>query len=567
MVGSRGLLFEEILNQQVNLFIEAIRKKCSIDSRAIQPFRADYPVFRPENDDFYRYGYYMSLLEWYVRDYLITGVLCPWFEMLGYQCVVFSDEGKRIRFSYSNEQFGNDYPLAFIIKDSLKTVGVRYSRGLDDRLLRKCLKKYTLDYVEIIDWSDTNALSTEKEEWSVSPKLRSKAPCVTLRQFMNEYFPTLLYFTYIRKVRTAVSIAREEIGFKTIPNLTQKYFSDFRSGAARELREYPLNRCKYEIFDEDGNPTGEYCDFLSEEDYNTVKERCIANDLISSLVGNEKYATCFLSSEYLYQIFKDGHASHFDYSTIVSGYFKSIELLLERIMKLTYLQPDHDRLFITCNNVRLPENIQSQCPKSKSKYKKIPFREENEEYFSTEMGSLITFLADNESIWANCHSKNTVLNCLRDYNKHCRNGHFHKHLIDNLATLSAIRNNTIICLFYLLGLCIPDDALSSIELTCDAYDRLYKKIRSLPQKNYYFSFDGTEEIKAILLSDQEDTQYDNGSIMTSLEFARVDDFQLDDYQQFIDHLSDENLLIISRENTPKRAWWYTKQAGKVELSF
>ena len=104
-------------------------------------------------------------------------------------------------------------------------------------------------------------------------------------------------------------------------------------------------------------------------------------------------------------------------------------------------------------------------------------------------------------------------------------------------------------------------------VTCDAYDRLYKKIRSLPQKNYYFSFDGTEEIKAILLSDQEDTQYDNGSIITSLVFARVDDFQLNDYQQFIDHLSDENLLIISRENTPKKAWWYTKQAGKVELSF
>ena len=65
-----------------------------------------------------------------------------------------------------------------------------------------------------------------------------------------------------------------------------------------------------------------------------------------ALLGNEKFARCFMTSEYLYQLFMVGNQHCFDYSTVVSGFFKSIEILLEKLMILRLSSADHDTLWI-----------------------------------------------------------------------------------------------------------------------------------------------------------------------------------------------------------------------------
>ena len=473
MCAHRSETFEQILSEQVLLFREAIKEKCKPDSMAIHPYCSDYPLFRPANKEYFEYEYFEGLLEWYIRDYLITGVLKRWLEKTGRECIIPQEDPKRIRFRYSGEQFGDEHPFAMIIRTVGMSIGVRYSSlCLDEKRIRQLIRKHKIDHIEIIDWSDTDSLKSEKTVWGVSPEQRNMVFFVTLHEFMDKYFPRTLFYIYRNKVRAAVAEANNEIGFQTIPKLSLRYLSDFKTSVLQNLKQFPLRRQKYTCFDRSGNSTGEFVDLLPNDVYDTIEKNCFETGAYTALIGPSSFATCFLTSEYLYQVFSAGGEHNFDYSAIASGYFKSVELLLETIMQLTFKQEGHDRLYIMCNpkyKSKIPDD-QRQTNKATGKTQVI-FSRENEKYFSTEMGPLIWFLHDNALGWNVDSGQETIHSCLYNYNLGCRNGHLHKHIIDEIKTVRTIRDNTIICLLYLLGACIPNNDYSSLGLVDDSYVR------------------------------------------------------------------------------------------------
>ena len=570
---------KSIIEKYTHIFQEEIKSKCQIDCKMLHTEKSDFPIFHPANREFFEYKFYEGLLEWYIRDYLVTPILCELFIEKGTTVLMPNKEDSAIhvRFRYSNEEFGDDYPFAFIIQGGDTNTAVNYSSTyFKDDELDKLFEANNLDHVEIIDWSETDSTHSKKVAWCVSPENRSRVFYVTLQEFFNKYFYEELYTTIVEEINAVVANANKEIGFNTIPNLSLRYLSDFKAFVLNELSAFPLETTQYQEFDKKGDQSSNFYNLLPSDDYKVITSKLNSDGLLSAFIGNEKFAKCFLTSEYLYQVFQKGNEQFFDYSSVATGYFKSVELLLKKIMDLALDCSGHTDLWIQRRNgcKEYIDNI-TYRKNPKTTGIQVRFTRDNEAKFSTEMGPLIWFLHDRVDGWK-ISEKGTALvhKCLLNYNQGCRNEHLHKDVIDDIESLKIIRTNTILCLSYLLGGCqltdTPEIDGSFLGIENNSYDRLYKKLNDIPRSVncYYIQFSDREPIKAIRLYDQETPQYDNiGNIQSIIKFVKVEDFHIEDYESFLANVSKENILILSRNNVPEKIWWYNKYKGQVEITW
>lgn len=570
---------KSIIEKNIHIFQEEIKSKCHIDCKMLHTEKSDFPIFHPANREFFEYKFYEGLLEWYIRDYLVTPILCELFIEKGTTVLMPNKEESAIhvRFRYSNEEFGDDYPFAFIIQGGDTNTAVNYSSTyfIDDEL-DELFEANNLDHVEIIDWSETDSIHSKKVAWCVSPENRSRVFYVTLQEFFNKYFSEELYTTIVEKIKAAVVDANKEIGFNTIPNLSLRYLSDFKAFVLNELSAFPLETTQYQEFDKKGEPSSNFYNLLPADDYIVITSKLNSDGLLSAFIGNEKFAKCFLTSEYLYQVFQKGNEQYFDYSSVATGYFKSVELLMKKIMDLALDCSGHTDLWIQRRSgCKEPIDKINYRYNPKTTGIQVRFKRENEAKFSTEMGPLIWFLHDRVDGWK-ISEKGTALvhKCLLNYNQGCRNEHLHKDVIDDIESIKIIRTNTFLCLSYLLGGCqltdTPETDGSFLGIENNSYDRLYKKLNDIPRSvNYYYiQFSGREPIKAIRLYDQETPQYDNfGNIQSIINYVKVEDFHIEYYESFLANVSKENMLILSRKNVPEKIWWYNKYKGQVEINW
>ena len=566
-----------ILKKQTQVFLDSVTKKVSIDNRGLHMPHTDYPVLLPDSLHYDEYVYYREMLEWYIRDYLITGIITKWLKVSGKKCYLPKYKGKDIgiHFSYSNSLFGRDYPFAFIIEDENIRIGVRYSSITNysypransplfdiksDLIILSIFKKYQVSKIITINW-EIDQKPFHKDTHSYRNKEINKyIDNVRLLEFLNLFFSYEESQFYINGVRNSISEAYKIIGYQTIPNLSLKHLSYFKNTILHKLNSFNIKNTKYIKFSDNGDLTSEYMNSLYLKDYNTIYNRCYNDNLLSVLTGKSSFARCFITSEHLFEIYQTDNQNYFDYSTVVSGYFKSVELLLEDAVIATLTHPDHEDLWITAINIK---GIIDKDIKTKGRYKHIRFKEAYKDKFKTDMGSLISFLHNNQQDWRISDSGEQLIhNCLVNYNKGCRNEHLHKDIINDIETVKAIRNNTIICLLYLLGGYIfYEDSLTDIERlggNDKGYNRFYTKIKKDYRYDcFYIQYNNQEEKKAIILIDQPPTEYDEfGDITTGLEFAIVDSFLIDDYAEFISQIKPSQKLTINKDNIPEKIYWY-----------
>jgi hypothetical protein len=81
--------------------------------------------------------------------------------------------------------------------------------------------------------------------------------------------------------------------------------------------------------------------------------------------------------------------------------------------------------------------------------------------------------------------------------------------------------------------------------------------------NLYFKFDTDEEIKVVRLYDQDKPNYDNnGSVRQSMiRFVKVNDFHIDEYEEFLDNMSSSDEVILDSKHVPQKVW-YVKHSGE-----
>ena len=547
---------ERIISAKVESFLRRIH-----DLSDIGPFRKYrkltpiFSIFEPASEEYYEYCYFEGALRRFIREELVNVIIPELLELYGYECLVPDTSGTHY-VGFSIEDLEDIYPFEFIVRQGRKSIGYRYTNPCwEDKELKRMLKSYAVNQIRIIDWSLAEADSISRKQLNISEKQRTVVAYISARDFFESYFPVEVYELFLKRIKVAVAEANKDIGFSTIPRLSLSYLSKFKAGFVRSFSEFRFNEL---VFEETGRSTP-IRNLLSVQDYSNLDERFINQELYRGLIGQEKFAVSFITSEYMYQILKSG--GRFDYTSVVCGYIKSIEQLLYKMLQITLDNLNGRKLMIKPANP-FDENIKDiriKNPKNKKSWL-IPFEREYEQYFDVSLGSMIWFVNDNESGWyLSRDGKNTVRRYLLNFSKEDRNEHFHKDNIDDLDEVRRIRNNTFALLYYLIGgyklTNDPNTDKDLLGICDDTFDRMYLALADVPKgRLFYLQFQGEEEIAAYCPYEQERPRYDSNGSLRESTVCFVKHRPNVDYIDLMTHRTKEDEIIVDCNHMPERIW-------------
>jgi len=559
------LEIETVIDKNIGLFLQRVK-----DLSEIGPYeksRKDtpgFPILKPANTEYYKYKYFEKTLECYIREHLANAVFAELFELNGIESTWPSSEHIYSRFS--NEAIEDIYPFEFIVRHNGKNIGYRFTMlNMKDSQLKALFKDYHLDYIKTIEWSHTDSPKLKSMQWGISAKYRTQVMNITLENFFGEYFSDEVFSIYISKTMAAVEKANYEIGFQTVPQLSPRYLSKFKAEVLLYLIETDFESMNYQMKSENGALKGKS---IPIEDYIVTDANFKTGGLYRTMTSDEDYAKCFITSEYLYQVFKSG--SNFDYTSVVSGYLKCIEQLMYKIMKITLDFNNTDELWIKAKKFKKDNPNFRRNPAEKwNNVSQVVFKSNYERDFDIALTPLIWFLHDNNNSWyISEKGKGIVHSYLLDYSKECRNEHFHKDNIFDFNVVKLIRNNTLFLIYLLIGGCVltgsKEQDYKRLGIIDDSYDRLYKKLNEIPlsTRNFYLEFGNGIEIKAVRLHFQNKPIYnDNGYIQSEICFAKVDDLNIENDEKILVNISAENVIKVSRANLPRKVW-FVKYSGE-----
>ncbi len=154
--------------------------------------------------------------------------------------------------------------------------------------------------------------------------------------------------------------------------------------------------------------------------------------LSKAIIGNSAFAESFISSEWYYRTHTVSTA--LEQTAIVAGYLKSVEQLLYSLV---------------CLSIGTGTSIKR---KGSGKAVYIEFSEENTDEIDTSLGSIIGYTRHYSQLWdVNKYTKEYIIGKLNEYRQDYRNGYFHKDNITSTAEIEAIRNETLLMYYFLLG--------------------------------------------------------------------------------------------------------------------
>lgn len=547
----------QVIDQAVESFLERICAVCDKDSfRKPKMLSATFSILKPANDAFYEYAYYERTLEWFTRALLINPILKGLFQIRGIK-TAWPDVARYSRFS--TEAIENVYPFEFIIYIGKEKIGVRYI-GLCAREAEKWNREYAIDRIIQISWNGAGLREKEQKEYEI----------ISPEAFFTRYFTQEDYRSFIEKAIPAMERANAEIGFATISHLSLRNLSSFKIETDIKLREKEYENLSYQIL-----PGSEWTEDLSqlrldEEDYAILNENFKSKGLYKALLGNAGFAKCFITAEYLYNIFRSGNS--IDYTSVACGYLKFIEQLLHRLTQIRLKHNGGKDLRIKC---RSPKEYVEKYGVSYGEAKKIPHKKEYESYFDTALGSLVNFVNDNEEGWYTKNIRKIAYKFLCNFRHECRNGYLHKNNIDVRYKVTCIRNDALLLAYILLGgyklSGNHQNDLAYLEITDDSFDRLYRQVQQLPLgiKKFIICFAGEAPIKAYRCYEQNLAVYnENGSVAASqIKFVAVDHFSSDEYDKAMQGKYPEREFALEHENMPTQISYINGKNEEIPINW
>lgn len=547
--------YNEIVGQSIDNAISFFLKRINEISengpyRQSRKIPTTFPMLKLGNDEFYEYAYFERTLEWFVRDLLINTILHDLFTIHGIESM-WPDNKNYVR--YSTEIIEDIFPFEFIININGKKIGVRYT-GLCAGEATELIEKYEIGKILQIKWDDKlNDREAHQKECEV----------VTPAEFFENYLSTVEYELFLSKVIPAIEAANSEIGFETIPRLSLRYLSNFKADVNVFLGNAAFDQMRFQILpgSKEKKPLASMT--LPSDDYEIMNRNFQKRGLYKALLGTEGFAKCFITAEYQFQVFKQGHS--FDYTSVVCGYLKAIEQLLYKLLLINLDFPSQDKLWIKKNNSNIPKYkyVQDVTVRKNPITKKpqVVFEGDFKDYFDITLAPMIWFLHDNVNGWEISDAGRLVIHSfLLNFAADCRNDHFHKDNIDDFCVVSRIRNNAILITYLLLGgyklTGSHQKDIVALGIDDDSFDRMYKKIRELPRgiSKFVVYFEGQKPIKAYRHFTQEPTIYDdNGSVATSrIRFVAVNEFCSDEYDHAMQGEYREREFTLRKDNIPAK---------------
>lgn len=554
---------KKIIESSAEHFLERIRSISEIGpSKKIRRNIPSFALLGPGNKEYFEYEYYAVSLEWYIRDYLINETLQKLFELYGVHAE-WPDTGRKVYVRYRNESIEERIPFEFIILQKDNNIGYRYTSIGEDECC-SFRKEYNLSKIYVIDWKTE---ATCKEYQQEGKGLQN----ITAKTFFTNIFSESIYELFMKIARSSVEKANQDIGFQTIPRFSLRYLSCVKDELELSLCEKDYSKLRYKTLDSSEKEYYEGMSF-SVSDYALLDSNFKGEKLYRALTGTKGFAKCFLTAEYLYYIFKDGN--YFDYTSVVSGYLKSVEQLIYEILDVNLLfVHESDNYWIKRGNKKIKWKAEKRNHMLRSNpvtnKPQIRFLPQNKKYFDTTMVPMIWFLYDNDRYLVSADGRDTIHELLLRYSQECRNEHFHKENIEIFNEVKAIRNNTYLILYCLLGGCkLLDRKESKKELGIidKRYEQLYKRMIEISKsvRKFYIKFEGQEEKLAYRLIDQEKPKYDLYGFLVLSDIKFVSEKNYTDIENEGEMVPD---IIIDRNNIPEKIWFVKYGGERVPISF
>lgn len=556
---------KSIIDTNIEKFLERINSISEIGpAKKIRRNTPGFAILQPGNKEYYEYEYYAISLEWYIRDFLINQTLQDLFQLY-YIPALWPDLNGQIYVRFSNESIESIFPFEFIIDQNGSRTGYRYTQLIPNETEdTSLLKQYELDKIYIIDWKtdDVKGIINTDE---------NNVYRISAEYFLEDTFDKRISTLFLEKATSAVKNANQEIGFQTIPRFSLRYLSSFKEELERNLLEIDYRKLRYDSLNSCQKES--YGDtLLSNSDYDILDRNYKGKGLYKALIGRMGFAKCFLTAEYLYYIFKDGN--FFDYTSVISGYLKSVEQLIYEILNINLSTANYeDNFWIKKgkkqfkqksgkNNDMLREN-------PNTKRLQIRFLSQNKKYFDISLAPMIWFLKDNNRYHISEEGITTVHTLLLQYRQECRNEHFHKDNIESFEEVKAIRNNTYLLIYFLLGGCKlleTEDSKNALGIINNRYEQLYKRIIEIPKsvRKYIIKFPEQEEKIVYRLIKQDKPKYDPYGflILSNIKFISADLYtDIEDEDEMIPD------IIIDKENIPEKIWYLTYSGKKVLIEW
>ncbi len=445
--------------------------------------------------------------------------------------------------------------------------------------LRELMNMRKLDALFVIDFS-SDIQSAFLHPLFVPHDYKNKIQRITLKEFFSDFFSETEYDIYVQGAKKAVNEAYQYVGKQTVTNLTNQQLPFFINQALNEILTFPYSTTAYipkkapkKIVNQWlGNAS------LSDNDMRIIRSGFFDEKRFLSLVGKKEFAKSFITSEYLYQTLKN---NNFDLTSIVAGYFKSIEQLLFAILGIVENDGHTEDVWIQ-SVTRIYEDAAKKHPcefrlnpnRRKNPNTQVRVRTGNQTHYDTTFAALVFMLREYETGWSvSSKAKDVISAWLLNYSDECRNDHFHKENIYDIAEVEAIRNKTFLLMYCVLGGFDFSKSGQSektlLGIVDNSFENMYHRIMEHGPGNYFYLSFPHSHLLVALPNHQIPPEYDKDGLLKnpSIRFVKmvrmsIEDWKKDDWENIEAELRDERIITLTRDHMPTGVEYIDKISGK-----
>ena len=471
-----------------------------------------------------------------------------------------------------------DAPFVFIVCEGNKRVGFRLSGFHEDDDENAILRRYNVNEVYILKKMKSGKaerwIAIENNQYREEGK---KQRAILLENFFDNYFGKDEYNSFLACLDQYLKDTRDITGLQTIKFLSWMNLAAQKVYEEKVLLDWNYKDYRYQIFDLENEKIQNYR-YLQEaslpSDVAAIMEnRYIKGSLFKTMLGINEYAESFMTSEWLFHSLKE--KKNFDYTSVISGYLKSIEQLLYTIVMLNI---DNGCKIAMSKAEKIQEEVKEKgittyiykkkndewIVKPSAKYLYIDFTSDQEKYMDSSIGTFEYFLRNNRQILVDKSLSGFISDMVSCFRTECRNGYFHTHNLSDWKMVEKTRSNAIYLYFVLLGACIfPSEKEMELGIVKgDEFDALCKKIRGLKHQTLDFIFEYSDGRRVKVMNDviNNTVEYTDDGVehYSQLVFFEVNDFTLEECERIDADIENAKRVYLTRDNLPCRIFGVRK---------
>lgn len=479
-----------------------------------------------------------------------------------------------------------DNTFAFIIIDKGKRYGYRFIDFYHDQDVNAILRQNEVDKAFILrTWKPGRAdewISRENDQYVAEGH---KLNAISITTLFEQYFGVAEYEDFLSAIDQYLKDGREITGYKSIQYFSTMNLATQKAYLEKILLDWQYKSYEFSIIDRTDKRVQTFLYFSPNlfpiTELNTMHKNYISDTLYKAIIGNQEFAESFLTSEWLFHSLKE--LKHFDYTAVISGYLKSVEQLLYKIVMLNL--DNNCKISMSSAKETLSKAKKNQITTykkdfntwrmipvdGKDKYKYIDLTTTQVQYMDSSIGTFEFFIRNNPHILVYPERSKTIADMVSCFRTECRNGFFHTHNLSDWKIVETVRSNAIYLYFVLLGGCIiPNTKLSDLGfLSNDSFDELCKRIREFRHYNAEFIFEYTDGRNRNLIYDflNNTIEYTDGGIehYQNLVFYEVEGFCMEAYEKLDEGIRDDQIVYLRRDNLPTRILGVYRDGQTVEI--